>query len=158
MFHVGVYNACQYEDVDEVKRILRNIRTKDSYNAAINWASGFGKIDIVKYLLLEGCADPTNDKNSAIRRASINGHADIVSLLLQDERVDPTDDYNYASIGGHTKVVELLLQDGRVDPAIGNDYAIRLAATQEIKDMLIAYKYRVDGKEYCRLKDNLSKN
>jgi ankyrin repeat protein len=141
-------------------KMLRNIRTKDSYNAAINWASGFGKIDIVKYLLREGYADPTNDKNSAIRRASVNGHADIVSLLLQDERVDPTDDYNYAilwaSICGNTKVVEILLQDGRVDPAANNDSAIIHAKTQEIKDMLIAYKYRVDGKEYCRLKDNLS--
>jgi hypothetical protein len=42
----------------------------------------------------------------------------------------------------------LLLKDGRVEP---NDYVIR-HSTEEIKDMLVKYKYRVDGKEYQNAK------
>jgi hypothetical protein len=85
-----------------------------------------------------------------------HGHADVVEVLLQDGRVDPTADNNYsiflASLYGHVKVVEVLLQDGRVE--ITAD-AIVNSATDEIKDMLINYRYRVDGPEYCKMKDQL---
>jgi ankyrin repeat protein len=110
-------------------------------------------------LLLKYGADPTFNKSEVLRIACIFGDTKIVNILLQDRRADPTDDNNYpikvASLQGHTNVVQLLLRDGRVDPTDENEYAIRFAATQEIKDMLIAYKYRVDGQEYQKLKNNI---
>jgi hypothetical protein len=47
-------------------------------------------------------------------------------------------------------VVKVLLQDGRVEPT---NHAIAHAATEEIKEMLTKYKYRVDGLEYRRMKE-----
>jgi hypothetical protein len=78
----------------------------------------------------------------------------VVDALLKDGRVNPTDRDNWAlwhsSMVGDVKLVELLLQDGRVE---ATDRAIREAKTSKIRDMLIRYKYRVDGQEYRRMKE-----
>ena len=120
---------------------------------AIHIACQNGHADIVKLLLQDRQVDPTADDNLAIRTASYYGHVDGVTTLLQDGRADPAAVNNYAlrfaSEEGHVDVVEVLLQDGRVEV---NESAINNAATEEIKDMLIRYKYRVDGEEYQRCK------
>lgn len=54
-----------------------------------------------------------------------------------------------------TKVVELLLDDGRVKVS---DDAIKEAKTEEIKEMLVRYKYRVDGDEYRRMEVQTNEN
>jgi hypothetical protein len=119
-------------------------------------ASEVGHEDIVALLLQDGRADPTALENFAIRRASEFGHEKVVSLLLQDGRSNPAacDNYalRYASYRGHTKIVEILLQDGRVE---ATEFAIVHAITDEIREMLIRYKYRVDGKEYRRMSEQI---
>ncbi len=104
-------------------------------------------------LLQDGRADPTADNNYASKR----GYIQIVEALLQDGRADPAAYDNYAikwaSAGNHVKVVEMLLEDGRVEPP---EWAIKYAATKTIKEMLIAYRYRVDGKEYRRMKNEIN--
>jgi hypothetical protein len=111
---------------------------------------------VLKELLRDGRADPANLYNSPIRVACQYGNIKMVEALLQDKRVDPTDLDNlalrYASLYARTDVVSLLLQDGRVEPT---DQIISEAPTDEIKEMLIAYKYRVDGKEYCKAMDSI---
>ncbi len=120
-------------------------------------ASRYGYIDKVKEALANG-QDPTETDNYAIQIASLYGHTEIVSLLLQDGRADPkannNNAINWASRQGHTQVVEVLLQDGRIEVT---DCVIEVAATPEIKEMLVKYKYRVDGPEYMKMKD-LTKN
>jgi hypothetical protein len=158
---MNLVNACLNGDLDRVKRVLHNIDTSAYYyNRAIKVACRQGHVKIVEALLQDGRADPSDYENNSIRGACTHGHIDIVKLLLQDERVDPTDAANdaikWASFYGHVKVVEALLQDGRVDPTATYNWAIEYAKTQEIKDMLIRYKYRVDGPEYCKMKSDLA--
>jgi ankyrin repeat protein len=113
-------------------------------------ASTKGQFEIVKLLLQDGRADPASRNNRSIENASYNGHIKVVEFLLQDRRVDPTaDDSKALKWACYHGNVKLLLQDGRVEPS---DWAINNTKTEEIREMLVSYKYRVDGKEYCRLK------
>ena len=149
-----------YHDVNIIKELLKNGADPTRHNnAPIIYASTNGHSDVVEVLLQDGRADPTAGENCCIRNASYYGHTKVIELLLQDGRADPTAQNNFAlrraCIYGRTDVVALLLQDGRVE---ATDQAIKNARTDEIKDMLLKYKYRVDGSEYCRLKNNLSKN
>jgi hypothetical protein len=134
-----------------VKVLLQDGRVDptDVKNYAIRSASELGHADVVSLLLRDGRADPTVDDNWPIRAASKNGHTDVVKVLIQDRRVDPTANENapieVASQNGYIDIVKVLLQDGRVDPT-ANEWAIKNAATQEIKDMLIKYKKRLLNK------------
>jgi ankyrin repeat protein len=107
-------------------------------------------------LLLEYGADPTFNASEALRMACFFGHTKIVKLLLRDGRADPTCFDNHAikiSLrNSNIDVVKALLQDGRVD--IHKEYKFS-HVKQEIADMLIAYKYRVDGQEYQKMKNLL---
>jgi ankyrin repeat protein len=122
-------------------------------NMAIQLACVWGYADVVELLLKDGRVDPTANKNNSISHACSNGHTKVVKLLLRDGRADPTAGNNWditmASRFGHIGVVKALLRDGRVEV---NDWIISQAMTDEIREMLVSYKYRVDGKEYCRLK------
>jgi ankyrin repeat protein len=147
---MDIIRACQDGNVERLIKLLKNggDPTVDD-NAPIRNASFYGHSGVVEVLLQDGRADPTVDDNAPIRNASCNGHTEIVELLLQDGRVDPTAQNNFvlrrACMYSHTKVIEILLQDGRVE---ATDQAIKNARTDEIKDMLLKYKYRVDGSEY----------
>ena len=154
---MDLIEACKEGNIERVKELLKQgVDPTADDNLAIIYASFFGHTDVVEALLQDGRADPTTENNYPIGIASAQGYTSIVSFLLQDGRADPAVDVNYAirraSYNGHTDVVKLLLQDGRVEPT-DND-AIE-AATDEIKEMLVSYRYRVDGDEYCRLKENL---
>jgi hypothetical protein len=156
--NLALHLACEHGHISIVSLLLQDWRIEPrAYdNYAIITASQQGHTDIVKLLLQDGRADPTAGYNDAIIHACKNGHIKVVEALLQDGRTDPTDADNsaigFASRYGHTDVVRVLLQDGRVDPADDNEWAIKFAATQEIKEMLINYRYRVDGPEYQKLK------
>jgi ankyrin repeat protein len=159
---MNLIEACRDGYVARVQELLKNGEDPAGEdNLCLRYASLFGNTKIVEILLLDGRADPTADYNYAIKIASLHGYTDLVKLLLQDERVDPTAGDNHpirvASKRGHIKVVEILLKDGRVDPTDRNELAIQNADTEEIKEMLIKYKYRVDGKEYCKMKESLEK-
>ena len=84
--------------------------------------------------------------------ASRAGHLDVVKLLLQCG-AQPTFQKNYAlrwaSKNCHLEVVKLLLENG----ANPTELAIRNANTDEMKELLVRWKYRVDGKEYCKAKE-----
>jgi ankyrin repeat protein len=154
---MDIIEACQVGHLERVKELLMNgVDPSINNNWAISTACACGHANIVEMLLRDERVNPADQNNRAIRSASYYGNTIIVKLLLQDGRVDPTVDDNWAiqwaSARGHKKVVSLLLQDGRVEVT---DHAIRAANTEEIKEMLIVYKYRVDGPEYQKLKNNL---
>jgi len=56
-------------------------------NHAIGWASGNGRLEVVKLLLQDPRVDPSTYDNYAIQVASEKGRLEAVKLLLQDERV-----------------------------------------------------------------------
>lgn len=144
--------------VNIVKTLLQDKRFNPAMDDSkcLRIASTKGQLEIVKLLLQDGRADPAIRNNRPIENASYNGHIKVVELLLQDRRVDPTADdskaLKWACYHGYLDIVELLLQDGRVEPT---EWMIRHAMTDEIREMLAKYKYRVDGKEYRRLKENV---
>jgi ankyrin repeat protein len=84
--------------------------------------------------------------------ASKLGYLEIVKLLLQ-YGVDQTRQNSYAircaSKNGHLEIVKLLLEHG-YNPT---ELAIRNANTEEMRELLVQWKYRVDGKEYCKAKE-----
>jgi ankyrin repeat protein len=158
---MDLVDACIHGNVDEVKKLLLKGVNPSAYgNLAIRWAASNYHIKVVEILLQDGRADPTIDNNQILTNTATYGDVKMLKLLLQDGRADPTVGNNYAikhaSFMGYTEIVSLLLQDGRVDPTDNNEWAIRYAKTPEIKDMLIAYKYRVGGKEYQKLKKEIN--
>ena len=108
------FNACQTGDVSAVTSLLSSIDPSDDDNWAIQLASNYGHVDVVKLLLTDPHVDPSVDGNWAIRAASYNGHIKVVYLLLTDLRVDPTVRNNYAirwaKRNNHTEVVQLLTE------------------------------------------------
>jgi ankyrin repeat protein len=157
---MNLNQACRKGDIKGVKELLeQGVDPSDDNNFAIQEASWYGHADVVSLLLQDSRVDPTYYGNWALRMACKYGYINVVKVLLQDQRVDPADYDNdaikLACRFGLIEVVEALLQDGRVDPTIDNEWAINHAKTPEIREMLIAYKYRVDGPEYQKLKNNL---
>lgn len=84
------------------------------------WASAFGEIETVRFLLEWG-ADPhilAKERESALSLASTGGYTDIVGLLLERDVDINTYDWNggtpllYAVRGNHVKCVEALLARG----------------------------------------------
>ena len=160
--YIDLYDACTKENLDNLKELLKN---EELIANVINWTietvcrDGF--LNALEILLQDNRADPAVRGNFAIKEACLNGHVDVVEMLLQDGRSDPSDgginlSIYYASVRGYTDIVKLLLQDGRVDPTADDERAIKKAMTEEIKEMLITYKYRVGGKEYCKAKNDLA--
>jgi ankyrin repeat protein len=100
-------------------------------NCAIQWASYYGYLEVVKIILNDKRVDPTTNYNYAIQWASYNGHIEVVKILLNDHRVDPTAYNNWAiwwaSGRGHLEVVKTLLKDKRVrdklSPKLKKKYA-----------------------------------
>jgi ankyrin repeat protein len=115
---------------------------------------------IVK-LLLEYGANPNDgdyyEEETGFTMACRFVNYNMVKLFLQ-ECVIPSDHLNHALIYAacrSKKIVEILLEYG-ADPTC--EAAIENAATAEIKDLLLKYKYKVDGEEYQRLKEYADKN
>lgn len=151
------FNACREGDLTQIQRSLeQGVDPSMESNKAIRMASAWGYVDIVKLLLQDSRVDPTVFFNYALRWACNYRHLKVIEALLQDGRADPTvwnnEPLYMASVYGHIAVVSLLLQDGRVEPT---DISINHASPPEIKDMLLKYKYRVDGQEYCRMKNEI---
>lgn len=153
---MNILEACDKGDYDRVKELLENGADPTvENNGAIRYASENGHVKILDLLLQDGRADPTANDNYPIRMAVWYGYSEIVEMLLHDGRADPTIRNNYplhiSSLLGNRKTVEMLLQDGRVEVT---DMVLK-GARSFLKEMLLEYKYRVDGKEYQRMKSTL---
>ena len=155
---MNLYEACKEGNIIRVKELLeQGVDPTVNDNVEIRIAILQNHVDVVKILLQDGRIDPTTMGNWPIRHASEQGYTDIVEALLQDRRVDPTEYKNaaicWAGESGHVKIVKMLLQDGRVE---ATDNAIKYAATNEIYELLLKYKYRVDGSEYVKAKTEIN--
>ncbi|XP_069505222.1 DNA-binding protein RFXANK isoform X2 [Ambystoma mexicanum] len=122
---LSVHQLAAQGELTQLKEYLR----KDSYLidrpdergfTTLMWASAFGEIETVRYLLEVG-ADPhalAMERESAVSLASSGGFTDIVVLLLEREVDINIYDWNggtpllYAVRGNHAKCVEALLARG----------------------------------------------
>lgn len=99
----------------KIKELIRNgedIHYCNDY--PIRWASGSGRMDIVKYLVSLGAVVDTFE-NHAIGWASENGHIDIVKFLISvGANFNDYDDYaiKSASRNGHIELVKYLISIG----------------------------------------------
>ncbi|XP_061491464.1 poly [ADP-ribose] polymerase tankyrase-2 isoform X4 [Rhineura floridana] len=127
-----VFEACRNGDVERVKRLVRpeNVNSRDTAgrkSSPLHFAAGFGRRDVVEYLLQSGGNVHARDDGGLIplHNACSFGHAEVVNLLLH-HGADPNsrDNWNYtplheAAIKGKIDVCIVLLQHG-ADPAIRN--------------------------------------
>lgn len=133
-------NLCQYEKIinqaaseGNLSQVVRLVTAGvDLTSSGGGWTlgnAGFeGHIEIVRFLLEDGRADPTAHRNWAIHMASDRGQTEAVRLLLKDGRADPAAQALIAaSDNNRADVVCLLLADSRVDPTAEDNWAILTA-------------------------------
>ncbi|XP_034993677.1 poly [ADP-ribose] polymerase tankyrase-2 isoform X3 [Zootoca vivipara] len=127
-----LFESCRNGDVERVKRLVRpeNVNSRDTAgrkSSPLHFAAGFGRRDVVEYLLQSGGNVHARDDGGLIplHNACSFGHAEVVNLLLR-HGADPNarDNWNYtplheAAIKGKIDVCIVLLQHG-ADPAIRN--------------------------------------
>ncbi|KAM7169154.1 poly [ADP-ribose] polymerase tankyrase-2 isoform 4-T4 [Macrochelys suwanniensis] len=127
-----LFEACRNGDVERVKRLVRpeNVNGRDTAgrkSSPLHFAAGFGRKDVVEYLLQSGANVHAQDDGGLIplHNACSFGHAEVVNLLLR-HGADPNarDNWNYtplheAAIKGKIDVCIVLLQHG-AEPAIRN--------------------------------------
>ncbi|XP_073209939.1 poly [ADP-ribose] polymerase tankyrase-2 isoform X4 [Lepidochelys kempii] len=127
-----LFEACRNGDVERVKRLVRseNVNGRDTAgrkSSPLHFAAGFGRKDVVEYLLQSGANVHARDDGGLIplHNACSFGHAEVVNLLLR-HGADPNarDNWNYtplheAAIKGKIDVCIVLLQHG-AEPAIRN--------------------------------------
>ncbi|XP_077206427.1 poly [ADP-ribose] polymerase tankyrase-2 isoform X2 [Paroedura picta] len=127
-----LFEACRNGDVERVKRLVRpeNVNGRDTAgrkSTPLHFAAGFGRRDVVEYLLQSGANVHARDDGGLIplHNACSFGHAEVVNLLLR-HGADPNarDNWNYtplheAAIKGKIDVCIVLLQHG-ADPVIRN--------------------------------------
>ncbi|XP_030424301.1 poly [ADP-ribose] polymerase tankyrase-2 isoform X4 [Gopherus evgoodei] len=127
-----LFEACRNGDVERVKRLVRpeSVNGRDTAgrkSSPLHFAAGFGRKEVVEYLLQSGANVHARDDGGLIplHNACSFGHAEVVSLLLH-HGADPNarDNWNYtplheAAIKGKTDVCIVLLQHG-AEPAIRN--------------------------------------
>ncbi|KAJ3317138.1 hypothetical protein HDU76_001327 [Blyttiomyces sp. JEL0837] len=136
----ALFNAVETEDMEKAAQ-------KSLYSAALA-----GKLDIVKYLILElGVANVGFKDNIVFIGACRQGCLHVAQFLLGIDGVDPTDcesnALRAASECGHKEIVELLLAVPGIDPSAADNGAIRSAAFNGHVDIvkLLLNDQRVDA-------------
>ncbi len=132
----SLMNKCSIELISKVFENNKELYfAKD--NHAIRYASEYGHIEVVKFLLEHGC-DPKANVNWAIIRASRYGHIEVVKILLE-HGCDPKAIDNCAIIlasqNGHIEIVKILLDHG-----CSADAAILNAESDKMKELIKNYK------------------
>ena len=99
--------------------------SKYDKDQALIYASGNGKLELVKYLVELG-ADITAQDNYALREASYEGHLPVVKYLVEhgaDISANDNQAVIYASENGHLPVVQYLVEND-ADVTAEDNYAI----------------------------------
>ncbi|XP_065071133.1 poly [ADP-ribose] polymerase tankyrase-2-like isoform X2 [Rhopilema esculentum] len=151
-----LFEACRTGDVNKVVSLVQNrwsVNMRDTAgrkSTPLHFAAGFGRKDIVDFLLQHGADVHARDDGGLIplHNACSFGHVEVTLLLLRHSAdVNARDNWNYtplheAAIKGKVEVSLVLLQHG-ADPSIRNtdgktacdlaDPAAKLVLTGEYK-------------------------
>uniref|UniRef100_A0A2R8M7Z3 Regulatory factor X associated ankyrin containing protein n=1 Tax=Callithrix jacchus TaxID=9483 RepID=A0A2R8M7Z3_CALJA len=145
---LSIHQLAAQGELDQLKEHLRkgdNLVNKPDERGftPLIWASAFGEIETVRFLLDWG-ADPhilAKERESALSLASTGGYTDIVGLLLERDVDINIYDWNggtpllYAVRGNHVKCVEALL-------ARGADLTTEADSGYTPMDLAVALGYR----------------
>ncbi|RXN12088.1 tankyrase-2 isoform X2 [Labeo rohita] len=127
-----LFEACRSGDLERVKKLVcpENVNSRDTAgrkSTPLHFAAGFGRRDVVDYLLQHGANVHARDDGGLIslHNACSFGHAEVVNLLLRHGAdANSRDNWNYtplheAAIKGKIDVCIVLLQHG-AEPMIRN--------------------------------------
>uniref|UniRef100_A0A8C1T4G7 Poly [ADP-ribose] polymerase n=1 Tax=Cyprinus carpio TaxID=7962 RepID=A0A8C1T4G7_CYPCA len=127
-----LFEACRSGDLERVKKLVcpENVNSRDTAgrkSTPLHFAAGFGRRDVVDYLLQHGANVHARDDGGLIslHNACSFGHAEVVNLLLQHGAdANSRDNWNYtplheAATKGKIDVCIVLLQHG-AEPTIRN--------------------------------------
>ncbi|KAI5180844.1 DNA-binding protein RFXANK isoform X3 [Manis pentadactyla] len=145
---LSIHQLAAQGELSQLKEHLRKgdnlINKPDEHGfTPLIWASAFGEIETVRFLLEWG-ADPhilAKERESALSLASTGGYTDIVGLLLERDVDINIYDWNggtpllYAVRGNHVKCVEALL-------ARGADLTTEADSGYTPMDLAVALGYR----------------
>ncbi|XP_046709984.1 poly [ADP-ribose] polymerase tankyrase-2-like isoform X3 [Silurus meridionalis] len=152
-----LFEACRIGELERVKKLLtaENVNSRDiagRKSTPLHFAAGFGRRDVVSYLLQHGANVHAQDDGGLIslHNACSFGHAEVVNLLLQ-HGADPNsrDNWNYtplheAAIKGKIDVCIVLLQQG-AEPNIRNtDGRTALDLAEASAKVVLTGDYRKD--------------
>uniref|UniRef100_A0A668T9G4 Poly [ADP-ribose] polymerase n=1 Tax=Oreochromis aureus TaxID=47969 RepID=A0A668T9G4_OREAU len=127
-----LFEACRSGDLERVRKLMtaENVNSRDTAgrkSTPLHFAAGFGRKDVVDFLLQNGASVHARDDGGLIslHNACSFGHAEVVSLLLHHGAdANARDNWNYtplheAAIKGKIDVCIVLLQHG-AEPTIRN--------------------------------------
>ncbi|XP_072229854.1 poly [ADP-ribose] polymerase tankyrase-2-like [Leuresthes tenuis] len=127
-----LFEACRSGDLERVRKLVttENVNSRNTAgrkSTPLHFAAGFGRKDVVHFLLQNGANVHARDDGGLIslHNASSFGHAEVVSLLLHyGADANARDNWNYtplheAAIKGKMDVCIVLLQHG-AEPTIQN--------------------------------------
>ncbi|KAL2078216.1 hypothetical protein ACEWY4_025901 [Coilia grayii] len=127
-----LFEACRNGDVERVKKLVNpdNVDSRDTAgrkSTPLHFAAGFGRRDVVEFLLQNGADVHARDDGGLIslHNACSFGHGEVVKLLLHHGAdANSRDNWNYtplheAAIKGKIDVCIMLLQHG-AEPTIRN--------------------------------------
>ncbi|XP_067286244.1 poly [ADP-ribose] polymerase tankyrase-2 isoform X1 [Pseudorasbora parva] len=152
-----LFEACRSGDLERVKKLVRpeNVNSRDTAgrkSTPLHFAAGFGRRDVVDYLLQNGANVHACDDGGLIslHNACSFGHAEVVSLLLQHGAdANSRDNWNYtplheAAIKGKIDVCIVLLQHS-AEPTIRNtDGRTALDLAEASTKAVLTGEYRKD--------------
>uniref|UniRef100_A0AAR2KSQ1 Poly [ADP-ribose] polymerase n=1 Tax=Pygocentrus nattereri TaxID=42514 RepID=A0AAR2KSQ1_PYGNA len=115
-----LFEACRSGDLERVKKLLNtaNVNSRDTAgrrSTPLHFAAGFGRRDVVDYLLEHGADVYARDDGGLIslHNACSFGHAEVVSLLLHHGAdANSRDNWNYTPL--HEAAIK-----GKIDVCIG---------------------------------------
>jgi ankyrin repeat protein len=112
-------------DLDLVKKLIdQGADVHVEHDASLRYASEYGHLTVLKYLIEEAGANIKVKNYQALRLASYNGHLEIVKYLIsKGADIHAEDDYALilALRGNRTDVIKYLLQKGANFPEFGID-------------------------------------
>ncbi|XP_029384201.1 poly [ADP-ribose] polymerase tankyrase-2-like [Echeneis naucrates] len=127
-----LFEACRSGDLERVRKLVtpENVNSRDTAgrkSTPLHFAAGFGRKDVVDFLLRNGANVHARDDGGLIslHNACSFGHAEVVGLLLHHgANANARDNWNYtplheAAIKGKIDVCIVLLQHG-AEPTIRN--------------------------------------
>ncbi|KAG5855454.1 hypothetical protein ANANG_G00049220 [Anguilla anguilla] len=152
-----LFEACRNGDLERVKKLItpENVNSRDTAgrkSTPLHFAAGFGRRDVVDYLLQNGANVHARDDGGLIslHNACSFGHAEVVNLLLHHGAdANSRDNWNYtplheAAIKGKIDVCIVLLQHG-AEPTIRNtDGRTALDLAEPATKAVLTGEYRKD--------------
>ncbi|XP_044194046.1 poly [ADP-ribose] polymerase tankyrase-2-like isoform X1 [Thunnus albacares] len=152
-----LFEACRSGDLERVRKLVtaENVNSRDTAgrkSTPLHFAAGFGRKDVVDFLLQSGANVHARDDGGLIslHNACSFGHAEVVSLLLHHGAdANARDNWNYtplheAAIKGKIDVCIVLLQHG-AEPTIRNtDGRTALDLAEPSAKAVLTGEYRKD--------------